>query len=94
MSEFLRKGDLAKTTDERVLVLPPKYRPELIMLHSRHYPGDLQPYRICRVMPDGEVFRFEGAKLEDVAIILIEHYGVDFTELKQIWDLEDAVDDS
>jgi hypothetical protein len=76
----------------RDFVLPVKYRPDKIMLHSRHVAGSLEPYHICRVMPSGEVFVAKGAALEDVAIVLLEHYRVSFIELRQIWDLEDLWD--
>jgi hypothetical protein len=89
MSEFLRKGDLIRPTDERIFTLPEKYRPLEIKLHMTVYPGTGLREPICRIMPNGEVFRFEGATLEHIAIILMESYGVNFAEMQEIWDLED-----
>lgn len=91
MSKFLGKDDFINP-DERVLTLPVEKRPDKIMLHSRVYPGEFErePEMICRVMPNGEVFRFKDALLEDIATVLIRDYGVNFKELKAIWDLEDA----
>ena len=89
MSEFLRKGDLIRDTDERIFTLPEKYRPSEVKLHLTVYPGTDRRELICRVMPNGEVFKFEGATLEHIAIILMESYGVNFAEMKEIWDLED-----
>jgi hypothetical protein len=77
--------------DERIFTLPPDYRPEKAVLHAL-IPlfGDRGPIAVCRVMPNGEVFRFKGATLEDIARILIEHYHADFQQLADIWFLEDA----
>jgi len=92
MGAFLRKVDLTKRTDERLFVLPPKYHPDKVMLHSMHQPDTLEVTQICRVMPNGEVFKFDGARLEDIAIVLLRHYGVSFKELADIWYLDDLYD--
>jgi hypothetical protein len=77
--------------DERVFTLPIENRPDKIMLHSRQYPDNpLEPLAICRVMPNGEVFKGKDATLEDIALVLITHYGVNFAELAATWELEDA----
>jgi hypothetical protein len=77
--------------EERIFTLPPDYRPEKAMLHAL-IPlfGDREPVAVCRVMPNGEVFRFKGATLEDIAKILMDHYHVNFKQLADIWFLEDA----
>lgn len=77
--------------DERVFTLPIENRPDKIMLHSRiNQDNDLEPLAICRVMPNGEVFKGKDATLEDIAIVLIRDYGVNFAKLAAIWELEDA----
>lgn len=90
MSNFLG-DDAFVSPDERVLTLPIENRPDKIMLHSRVFPDNpLEPLAICRVMPNGEVFKGKHATLEDIATILIRDYGVNFKQLAEMWALEDA----
>lgn len=77
--------------DQRIFTLPPEYRPAKAVLHAAiPLAGGYEPVTICRVTPEGEVFKFKDATLEDIAIILIEHYHVNFMELAGTWELEDA----
>jgi hypothetical protein len=90
MGSFLG-DDAFVDPDERVLTLPIECRPDKVMLHSRHFSGNpLEPLAICRVMPNGEVFKGKDGTLEDIAVILIRDYGVSFKQLAAMWELEDA----
>jgi hypothetical protein len=90
MSSFLG-DDAFVDPDVRVFTLPIECRPDKIMLHSRVFPDNpLEPLPICRVMPNGEVFRGKYATLEDIATILIRDYSVNFKQLAEMWALEDA----
>src|SRR3954468_24267146 len=90
MADFLNENAFV-SPDKRVLVLPIECRPDKVVLHSRHFPNNpLEPLAICRVMPNGEVFKGKDGTLEDVATILIRDYSVSFKQLAEMWALEDA----
>lgn len=89
MSDFRNEEGLV-ANDDQIFVLPKQYRPEQTQIHVTHLPGVGVPLTVCKVTPNGEVFKFRGATLTDVALILIEHYGVNFTLMQEIFDGPDA----
>lgn len=89
MSDFRNEEGLV-ANDDQIFVLPQQYRPDQPKLHANLYPGGDTPIAVCKVMPNGEVFKFKGATLADVALVLIEHYGVDFKLMEGIFYGPDA----
>ena len=78
---------------DQVFVLPPRYWPEKDMIHAARSLIDYTTLFVCRVTTTGEVYKFEGATLEDVAGVLLNVYHVDFDEMEEIWKLEEMLGD-
>jgi hypothetical protein len=86
MSDFFRDKEGFVAKDDQVFVLPKQYRPSETKLHATLVPGIETPVPVCRVMATGEVFKYKGASLAEVAIILVQHYDVDFKLMEGIFD--------